>query len=604
MFLNTGDTRFGTISGISGTDYLDDARCIAVTDWDNDGDQDFWISNRSAPRIRLMRNNAKWNHHYLSIGLVGNGKSTNRDAIGARVEIILDQNELSKARPLVKTLRAGEGFLSQSSKWLHFGLGKSASIAQVLVTWPDGERESFNGLHVDKRYQLTQGTGVADEVQRPDQPILLEPSQQIPLPPTRVARVALQTRLPMPSLSYRNVNNATQNETFPPGKATVVNLWASWCRPCVEELSELNRRSEELSQAGIEVLSLAADASDGTGSTQEDDVELMKTLDYAHAWGFIDEGEIDLLQQLHHQFFFLRKSFPLPMTFLVDADGRLSTIYRGPITVDQLLADANRNSGDYPSAFQQAACLPGRAIEHPRVVRLAKSSEFHTRYLFATLLEGLGRYQDAMEHFDILAQSNPEWQAPLRHLARLHLSQNDIQTALEIGQRALRLDPNDTRVHNTLALIYSRQKLDEKSEFHFREAIRLDPAFAEAHNNLGSMLASQGKLTEAAKHFAKAVKIDDRFAEAHTNLGSVYASQRNFRKALVHFRRATEIDPDYVDAYNNLGSIYASVGQFEKAIQYYQQALKIDKDHADSLRNLKRAKEFMARQKSEQRVEK
>lgn len=43
------------------------------------------------------------------------------------------------------------------------------------------------------------------------------------------------------------------------GKALVVNLWATWCAPCVTEMPALNRLSERIAADGIAVLPLSAD---------------------------------------------------------------------------------------------------------------------------------------------------------------------------------------------------------------------------------------------------------------------------------------------------------------------------------------------------------
>lgn len=43
------------------------------------------------------------------------------------------------------------------------------------------------------------------------------------------------------------------------GKALVVNLWATWCAPCVKEMPALNRLSETVEADGIAVLPLSAD---------------------------------------------------------------------------------------------------------------------------------------------------------------------------------------------------------------------------------------------------------------------------------------------------------------------------------------------------------
>ena len=138
---------FANVSVGSGFDYPDDGRALARVDWDHDGDLDLWVSNRSAPRLRLMRNDLPEGRHWLSLRLQGDGQNTNRDAIGARVEVRIAEGKQ------LRTLRAGEGFVAQSSKWLHFGLGDADKIEKVTVRWPDRAEmvEEFSGVAVDGR---------------------------------------------------------------------------------------------------------------------------------------------------------------------------------------------------------------------------------------------------------------------------------------------------------------------------------------------------------------------------------------------------------------------------------------------------------------------
>ena len=154
VFLNTGGKRFVTASGISGLDLPDDSRAVASVDWDRDGDLDVWISNRNAPRLRLFRNDYHTENQFVTFHLLGDGTTSNRDAIGARVEVVLGDESSQR---LVKSLRAGEGFLAQSSKELHFGLGAAPIIRDVVVHWPGGRKEHFGPIEAGGRYQLKQG---------------------------------------------------------------------------------------------------------------------------------------------------------------------------------------------------------------------------------------------------------------------------------------------------------------------------------------------------------------------------------------------------------------------------------------------------------------
>lgn len=153
VFLNQGDGGFSTISALSGFDMPEDGRGLALMDWDFDGRIDFWASARTAPRLRFMHNQLQGTGDWLGLRLRGIGRS-NRDAIGARVRI-----ELSNGRIIMRSARAGEGFVSQSSKWLHFGLGKGASIKAVRILWPSGDEENLTGVKKNTYYTLVEGSG-------------------------------------------------------------------------------------------------------------------------------------------------------------------------------------------------------------------------------------------------------------------------------------------------------------------------------------------------------------------------------------------------------------------------------------------------------------
>lgn len=47
------------------------------------------------------------------------------------------------------------------------------------------------------------------------------------------------------------------------GRALVVNFWATWCAPCVEEMPALDRLHGTLQGDGIDVLAISADAGGG-----------------------------------------------------------------------------------------------------------------------------------------------------------------------------------------------------------------------------------------------------------------------------------------------------------------------------------------------------
>ncbi|MFV2068734.1 MAG: ASPIC/UnbV domain-containing protein, partial [Pirellulales bacterium] len=421
-FLNLGDRRFATVSAVTGLDFPDDGRAIAVVDWDHDGDLDLWISNRNAPRLRLMRNESTAANHWLSLRLVGDGKKTNRDAIGARVEVSLAEPTAGRS---VATLRAGEGFLAQSSKWLHFGLGAASKLDKITVDWPGGAAELFSGVEVDGRYVLTQGSGRPRQVREEPRTLVLTPSTaRLPTPSSR-ARIPLAVRLPLPRETYLRFDGTRQTLTRHNDHALLLNLWSPSCRPCVAELKEMAGHERQLRDAGVEVVALAVDALDAQQAKTTAAEELMQRLKFPFLAGRAEAGLVEDLQRLHDDLILMRKPLPIPCSFLIDRRGRLAVIYKGPVDVAQIVHDSRIDPHGYRERWEVAACLPGRVIDLPHVAEIARQGEIRTRYRVAISLQDDGRIGDAATGFEALIEADPDCAEAHRQLAAALLESGD-----------------------------------------------------------------------------------------------------------------------------------------------------------------------------------
>lgn len=59
--------------------------------------------------------------------------------------------------------------------------------------------------------------------------------------------------------AFRDADGAERRLADFAGKGLVVNLWATWCPPCVEEMPALDRLARQVRDDGIEVLALSQD---------------------------------------------------------------------------------------------------------------------------------------------------------------------------------------------------------------------------------------------------------------------------------------------------------------------------------------------------------
>ena len=102
------------------------------------------------------------------------------------------------------------------------------------------------------------------------------------------------------------------------GKVVLVNLWATWCPPCIEEVPLLDRLQQEYGERGLVVLALAAD----------DDPETVRTFMKLHPVKF------DVLLDVGGEVGTRYGITGYPETFVVDREGRFREKYIGPLPSD------------------------------------------------------------------------------------------------------------------------------------------------------------------------------------------------------------------------------------------------------------------------------
>ena len=65
------------------------------------------------------------------------GKKSNRDGIGARLELT------AGGRKQIAERFAGSGYLSQDDGRIHFGLGATAKADKLTIHWPSGQEQTL-----------------------------------------------------------------------------------------------------------------------------------------------------------------------------------------------------------------------------------------------------------------------------------------------------------------------------------------------------------------------------------------------------------------------------------------------------------------------------
>ena len=592
---------------------MDDARAIAVADWDFDGDLDLWISNRTAPRVRFLRNDFPSGSHFLAIRLEGNGKTSNRDAIGARVEV--ESLQGGKATRHIKTLHAGEGFISQSSKWLHFGLGEADAINRITVRWPDGKVENIESADLDSWNIARQGSGLTRWSPAPFEKTALVASTPSLPTSSEQARIVLPTRLHLPRVEYRNNDGklvSLQDNTKTP---LLINLWASWCAPCMVELADWTSQEEALRGSGLNILTLSLDTLESNPGDPEAASNILNRIKFPFASGFANEHLLQSLDLFQRGVMDHWQQLPVPSSFLIDRRGNVAVIYKGPVESEQVLADMELLELPAEELRDRSVSFPGHWISNlPQADPLRVATQFidHSMideaidylelftaqaeqqkeeakprdlgdvyFVLATLLQEQNKIDDAITALKAAVKSNPDDFRVRQSLGKILLKRGQTDAAAKEMSEALRIRPDQIGIAQLLGMISYRNKDFSSAVGYFSRVVQAQPGNVSARVNLAGSLLSDGRTAAAVAQYRQALSEEPNIAIAVNNLAWTLATSsspeiRNGSEAVQLAERLCKLDPAS-PSFDTLAASYAEAGRFPEAVRAAQQALTLAK---------------------------
>ncbi|MFT4646809.1 MAG: thiol-disulfide isomerase/thioredoxin [Glaciecola sp.] len=307
VWINRGDGTFADLSQFSGADSPNDGRSIVAADFDDDGDVDLFVHELQRERHALYRNELNADYgQFIKVRL--RATSGQYEAIGAQVTAVIGDSQTAQV------LSRGAGIASCQVPELIFGVGQAKQV-NLLVQWPGGHSDVFENVPAGSRVLLVEG---ADKIET----FAAKPQ---PLPDPLPAGLTVRIGETLPNFNLQDASGKDvvfDVKATAAGKPLYLNLWASYCAPCVKEIPDLQALADA---DDIRIVGISVDIE----SAKQRAANIMKNRGATYPAFYLpaagEEGATVGLPWADLE------RLPIPTTLVLSAEGVVQRVIRGPL---------------------------------------------------------------------------------------------------------------------------------------------------------------------------------------------------------------------------------------------------------------------------------
>ncbi|MBV9267538.1 MAG: VCBS repeat-containing protein, partial [Acidobacteriaceae bacterium] len=526
---NNGDGTFSDVSGAIGLDFIEDGRAFALADMDGDGRLEMFLKNRNGPQLRLLKNVMKDLPSSISFRL--QGTKSNRDAIGAVITL-----ETNVGRQM-RRLQAGSGFLSQHTKEVFFGLGDATGSIRATIRWPSGAVQTVENLPADHRINIEEGVTS----------FRAQPFRRVPAP-TSEAQPAEGETLPD---SFETWLLSSVPAPDPSGALSKLRG-----KPVLLYLDARESTPPAWASRGLELITMDLSASDDTAA---------------------------IYNLLYRSLFDRHRDLSLPTSLLINTQGEIVKIYRGPFDP----AHVERDCRSIPDSVEEriARALPFASS--------GSSFEFGRNYLsLGSVFFQRGYFEQAGAWFQLALKDDPSSSEAQYGLGSVYLKQSKAAEARASFEQAVKLNANypETKPNawNNLGLLATEGGRLDDAIGYFKQALRINPDHLISLLNLGNAYRQEKRWDEARSTLEHALQVGPYNPEVNYSLGMVFAQIEQPDRAYELLQNALQLRPNYPEAMNNLGVLYLRTRRRDQAVAEFETCIKTAPEFDQSYLNLAR----------------
>ena len=127
----------------------------------------------------------------------------------------------------------------------------------------------------------------------------------------------------LPNVEIKTINGKTISSTslVESGKVTIISFWATWCKPCLEEMVEYNKIYEQFRDKGFLLLAVSTDTEKSVAKVKP----YIKSKDYK--FPVVLDTNSEVARKYYAQ--------QMPYTILIDKNGNIVYSHLGYMKGDE-----------------------------------------------------------------------------------------------------------------------------------------------------------------------------------------------------------------------------------------------------------------------------
>lgn len=197
----------------------------------------------------------------------------------------------------------------------------------------------------------------------------------------------------------------------------------------------------------------------------------------------------------------------------------------------------------------------------------------------------IGEIIKAQSFFEGALRAKPGWTEAIEAYADLLLVENKVTEADEVVTQALKINPDDVKMHTAKGNVYTRQSIFDDAESEYKKALDTDENYKNALTGLANALENQGKNDEAIETISKAEKMNPSDTKIKKQSAYIHISANKLEEAYERIAELQKLNKNDVQTLNLLGQYYICNDESEKTEDCFASIKKINPDYNDVYRD-------------------